>query len=700
MRSLFSFRKSMFVLAALCLAVLSFVQSPARERTAPLQTDGERAPLGILVLDGSGVHDVGQLLMHTGNWGAFGSYPSSNTPISQYPSAEWPAGSGIEHLNIAGLWVGGLKGCNLGDQILGVSTAAYNMEFRPTADPIDRIYETSEGAAGGNRLPSQHADDDGDGLIDEDPLDGRDNDGDGMIDEDYAAISQQMFSSWHTDDQPEAIAQYTEHEPMNIIVRQESYQWTDPRFDDFVGVSFTMTNTGTDCLDQLYLGLFMDFDIGARDDGEYWTDDGAGFWEGIRCTELGPASISMAYMYNAGNEIASSYIGAMILGHPIDPSGTGPLPERVGANSFQVFSGDQPYENGGDPSNDYQRYELMSMRSIDRNASVPNDYRVLVSVGPFGLLPENPYPLEFHVGFVCGATLEELLDNAARCQKLFDGLWFDVDGDPATGVDGRETHVNWILERPQALHAGLDIKPGSCPNPLNVNVFEFIESDNQNKGGVLPVAILGSEEFDVRDVDLATVRLDGVEPEAKGWGYEDVSSPAGGDQCDCEGTAPDGYEDLVLKFNKQQVAAALLRYGLPQAGDEAVLALSGSLMEGTAFEAADCVVFVGPKPGADGGDRGMLTVQKTRLLEAIPNPFNPATTIRYELASPGHVTLAVYDVGGRLVRVLVDQTLPAGPHDAIWDGRGVGGSVSASGVYFYRLIASGFAETRKMVLLR
>ncbi|MDD3643464.1 MAG: T9SS type A sorting domain-containing protein [Candidatus Krumholzibacteria bacterium] len=701
MRSRSSYRTSAFVLATVCLAALAVAQSPARERAAPLPAGGGRDPLGILVLDGSGVHDVGELHMHTGNWGAFGSYPSSMTPISQYPSAEWPAGSVIEHLNIAGLWVGAVKGCSALDQTIGVSTAAYEMEFRPTDDPIDRIYETYEGAQGGSRLPSPYADDDGDGLVDEDPLDGRDNDGDGLVDEDFAAISEQMFSSWYTDDRPEAIVQYPDHTPLGIKIRQESYQWTDPRFDDFVGVSFSLSNIGTECLGFVFVGLFLDFDIGSRDDEQYWEDDGAGYWEGIRYTDLGPASISVAYMYGTGEGEAASYIGAMILGHPTDTGETASIPDRVGATAFRVFSGDQPYENGGDPANDFQRYEAMSQRRIDRNASVPRDYRVLVSVGPFELPPYSPDPLGFHVGFVCGATLEEMLDNAAMCQKLFDGLWFDIDGDPLTGVDGRETQVNWIYEEPEAPQAHLDIRPGSCPNPFNVKVFDFLAGGNPNRGGVIPVAVLGSEGFDVRDIDIGTVRLEGVEPLGRGWGYEDVSSPAhGGEPCECAETGPDGYEDLVLKFGAQRIAAALLHFGLPEAGQEATLVLRGNLEGGAPFEAADCIVYVGPPPQAERGGREMLAAEYTRLLEASPNPFNPSTTIRFELASPGRVTLAVYDVGGRLVRVLVDRTMSAGRHEAMWDGRGAGGAFAASGVYFYRLTTQGFVETRKMVRLK
>ncbi len=83
-----------------------------------------------------------------------------------------------------------------------------------------------------------------------------------------------------------------------------------------------------------------------------------------------------------------------------------------------------------------------------------------------------------------------------------------------------------------------------------------------------------------------------------------------------------------------------------------------------------------------------------------PNPFNPTTAIRFDLAEGGPVKLGVYDVSGRLVRELVDATLPAGRHDASWDGYDRNGVAVASGVYFYRLAAPGFQRTRKMTLIK
>lgn len=91
-----------------------------------------------------------------------------------------------------------------------------------------------------------------------------------------------------------------------------------------------------------------------------------------------------------------------------------------------------------------------------------------------------------------------------------------------------------------------------------------------------------------------------------------------------------------------------------------------------------------------------------RLDNAYPNPFNPATTIKYSIAEQGHVTLNVYNVAGQLVRRLVNeaQSPQAGGFVAEWNGTSDAGTEVSSGVYFYRLEANGFKETKKMVLLK
>jgi choice-of-anchor B domain-containing protein len=89
-----------------------------------------------------------------------------------------------------------------------------------------------------------------------------------------------------------------------------------------------------------------------------------------------------------------------------------------------------------------------------------------------------------------------------------------------------------------------------------------------------------------------------------------------------------------------------------------------------------------------------------QLEQNFPNPFNPSTRIPFELTRGGRVTLAVYDVAGRRVRSVLDRELPAGLHEAEWDGRDDDGRGVASGVYFYRMHAGERTETRRMVLLK
>ena len=84
-----------------------------------------------------------------------------------------------------------------------------------------------------------------------------------------------------------------------------------------------------------------------------------------------------------------------------------------------------------------------------------------------------------------------------------------------------------------------------------------------------------------------------------------------------------------------------------------------------------------------------------------PNPFNPTTSIRYRVARAGHVSIVVYDAQGRAVRRLVDEIQDTSREHVIrFDGRDAAGRVLSSGVYFYRLVAPGIVQTRKMVLLK
>lgn len=125
----------------------------------------------------------------------------------------------------------------------------------------------------------------------------------------------------------------------------------------------------------------------------------------------------------------------------------------------------------------------------------------------------------------------------------------------------------------------IDIKPQSCPNPLNIK-----------SKGVLPVAILGTTDFDVSTINIDTIKLNGVAPIRST--YEDVTAPSELEPCGCESLDPDSFEDLVLKFDKQAIIATL---GAVQNNETRELTLRGNLLDGTAIEGLDCVVIKGVK---------------------------------------------------------------------------------------------------------
>ncbi|MFH1278533.1 MAG: S8 family serine peptidase [Candidatus Eisenbacteria bacterium] len=89
-----------------------------------------------------------------------------------------------------------------------------------------------------------------------------------------------------------------------------------------------------------------------------------------------------------------------------------------------------------------------------------------------------------------------------------------------------------------------------------------------------------------------------------------------------------------------------------------------------------------------------------RLHPARPNPFNPITHLRFDLPEPSPVTLEIYSLQGRRVRVLLNETLSAGSYEEIWDGTGPGGEEVASGVYFARLTKGTEVLTQRLTLLR
>jgi regulation of enolase protein 1 (concanavalin A-like superfamily) len=144
---------------------------------------------------------------------------------------------------------------------------------------------------------------------------------------------------------------------------------------------------------------------------------------------------------------------------------------------------------------------------------------------------------------------------------------------------------SWAIDNLEVVLHGqpvaLDIKPQSCPNPLNTKMQ-----------GVTPVAILGTSDLDVTQIDVDSIRLEGVAPIRSA--IEDVATPfepfiGKEETLDCNDFGPDGFDDLTLKFDTPGLVEAL---GDIEDGEVRILTLTGALQDGTPIQGEDVVVIL------------------------------------------------------------------------------------------------------------
>ena len=98
--------------------------------------------------------------------------------------------------------------------------------------------------------------------------------------------------------------------------------------------------------------------------------------------------------------------------------------------------------------------------------------------------------------------------------------------------------------------------------------------------------------------------------------------------------------------------------------------------------------------------RNTQTPEGIHLYQNVPNPFNPETTIRFDIQEDGHVLLSIYNLLGQRVITLLQGNRPAGGYSLTWDGRNQQGRDVVSGIYFVSLVSGNTVQTRKMFLLR
>ncbi len=226
--------------------------------------------------------------------------------------------------------------------------------------------------------------------------------------------------------------------------------------------------------------------------------------------------------------------------------------------------------------------------------------------------------------------------NVERAATAYHGLWFDLDGNPATGIDGKEHQEHWFL-------------PNDNPVPIAITHFEAQALDpDRVKLEWEVLAESGIESFDLlRATDGGALRP----------------------------VVPGSFGPATRLFVDEGVTHGE-RY-------EYVLVVRGN--SGAMLTSQRIAVTV-PAPAL-------------ALRQNAPNPFRDATSIGITIPDGTNGNVSIFDVAGRRVAT-VAPNLRAGEHNLTWDGTDDQGKRVGTGVYFYRLEANGKTLTRKLAVIR
>jgi hypothetical protein len=282
------------------------------------------------------------------------------------------------------------------------------------------------------------------------------------------------------------------------------------------------------------------------------------------------------------------------------------LSSGVDSYVYQCFSSVNVTATGG-------AHQVGGLAGYNGHGSIMSDCYATGDVSAYwkvgGLVGDNPYPEGGYItrcystGRVTGIG-GGLVGFNYKGGRTYDSYWDKQTSGKASSCGGtgkttaemkqQTTFVSWdfvevwgIIENVSypflrtfaaPLEVAVDIKPASCPNPINVK-----------SSGVLPVAVLGSEDFNVSSIDVASIRLAGAAPIRSS--YEDVATPVSdSNECECSTEGPDGFLDLTLKFETQEIVDVL---GEVSHGDELMLGLNGVLSDETPVGGRDCVIIRG-----------------------------------------------------------------------------------------------------------
>jgi subtilisin family serine protease len=300
-------------------------------------------------------------------------------------------------------------------------------------------------------------------------------------------------------------------------------------------------------------------------------------------------------------------------------------------------------------------------------------------------------------GFGVTSTLSGQDFNATASLTATDGVHVNMAGTSmaAPHVTGGAAlllaHGEWANATPSAIRARLrstarvDAFTGSVPNPiwgygkldLGTALALTVSVTRPAKGNLYVVG-----KYDSVNVVLGGFTADSITFALSQDGGATYPKPLG-----TLYNVPPGPPAGLMFFVDPSMAASQAKVrAVAQHGASALTAFSDSLF------------LIGIPTGVE--QENSALPPRFALSPNAPNPFNPVTTIHFELDRPGSAILRVYSISGALVRILVEKELPAGHFRAPWDGRDSGGRPVSSGIYIYRLTQGGRNLARKMSLLR
>ena len=487
-----------------------------------------------------------------------------------------------------------------------------------------------DGCERGKRYPHPRRDDDGDGSVDEDPLDGMDNDGDGSIDEDFAAIGDEMFVTVGVD------------RGTGLVRRQSSYTWTFGHVRDFIGFTTTILypSEGRGLLSDLEAVLYLDFDIGGAEDPSRGANDC--FYAIGREWEGGTLCLPAA----RGN---GRYAALLLLG------AIGPHGERLESRTLIARALDEPAEllrleegaveeNAGRLSGRPPISVLDSGRMEGETAAATDSCLVDGDGAILCLLEGLPefWPgdeLTVHWALVFGSSERKLIRNALRALETFDGV-----------PDGEGAIHRWIVPARRAGRIELEAEPA------------FVWSRGRRE----PAAAI-----------TLPPRLEDEEIE---W-----------------------LRGLNAAVEYQQAGGKVL-ITTEEAAEAQAVFVEGQMTDGTIFTTTiACDDLVGTEEAAESKEN-----LPEKSIQLYPNPFLTNLNISIHIfdaalteGTGGSSSVRIYDVRGRLVRTVLDETsLHPGEYQRAWDGLDEYGNEAAPGVYYVKLQIGDRSVTKRVILLR